>query len=411
MVSKQKRMPLEGIRIADFTWVQAGPWIGRHFAIYGAEVIRIESSLRPDLLRLYPLGIMTKDGTQHMDAMFNTVNCDKLGITLNLTHPKGVEIAKRLISVSDIVIDNFGAGQMDKFGLGYEELIKIKPDIIMLSMPSFGNSGPYRNFGAYGTGLQAAVGVNLISGFPHRKAGTLIQMALTDTGPVPDHGMVALLSALHYRNRTGKGQFIESAQFESSLSWMGTLILDYTANNRLQSRQGNRLPYAAPHGVYRCQGDDRWCAVAVFTDQEWKAFCNAIGNPPWTREERFATLPRRKKNEDDLDKLVGEWTQGKTPEEAMKLLQKRGVAAGVVETMEDLMVFDEQVQARKYFITMDHPQGEMVCENTTIGLSDTPGKVRHAGPTMGQDNEYVYKEILNMPEEERNQCYVDGVFD
>ena len=230
-------------------------------------------------------------------------------------------------------------------------------------------------------------------------------------GPNPTHATVALLAALHYRNRTGKGQFIEEAQLESSLGWMQTYILDYTVNNRVQPRQGNRLPYAAPHGVYPCKGDDRWCAIAVFTEAEWKAFCDVIGNPSWTAEERFLTLMRRKENEDGLDRLIAEWTKEKTAEEVMKLMQGKGVAAAVVETSEDLLSRDEQIRARNYFITLAHPDGECFVENITIGFSDTPSRIRRPGPTLGQDNEYVYKEILGMSEEEINQCYVDGAFD
>ncbi len=187
---------------------------------------------------------------------------------------------------------------MPRMGLGYDELVKVKPDIIMLSMPVFGNSGPRKNFSGYGTGIQAAIGLNSISGLPNRPPG--INIALPDMGANPTHATFAILAALHYKKRTGKGQYIELAQFESSLGWMETMILDYTVNKRIQSASGNRLTYAAPHGVYRCKGDDRWCAITVFTEEKWKLFCDVIGNPPWTLEERFATLLRRKENEESL---------------------------------------------------------------------------------------------------------------
>jgi benzylsuccinate CoA-transferase BbsF subunit len=409
MINKGNRMPLEGIRVADFAWVQAGPWVGRYLANYGAEVIRIESSTRVDWARNVPGGPKTIDGKHFEGALFTNINCDKFCITLNLKSSKGKEIAKKLISISDVVIENFSAGAMSRMGLGYQELVKVKSDIIMLGMPVFGNSGPRKSFSGYGTGIQAAIGLNTISGLPGRPPG--INIALPDMGPNPTHAAFAILAALHYRKRTGLGQFIELAQFESSLGWMETMILDYTVNKRTQSASGNRIPYAAPHGVYRCKGNDRWCAIAVFTEEKWKGFCDVIGNPPWTTEERFATLLRRKENEDDLDKLVNQWSIERTAEEVMQLMQAKKVAAGVVENGKDLLEWDKQIKEREYYIELDHPDGRSLCENITIRLSKTPGRVGRVGPIMGQDNEYVYKEILGMSEDEVNQCYVDGTFD
>jgi len=405
----KKKMPLEGIRVADFCWVQAGPWVGRYFANYGAEVIRIESARKVDWARNVPGGPETVNGKIQRGALFINFNCDKLGITLNLLHPKGVETAKKLVSVSDVVIDNFIAGYMDRVGLGYAELVKIKPDIIMLEMPVFGNSGPHSAFAGYGTGIQSAIGLNSISGMPNRRPG--LNIALPDMGPNPTHATMALLAALHYRKRTGRGQYIELAQFESSLGWMETTILDYTVNKRIRKPQGNRLPFAAPHGVYKCQGEDRWCAIAIFTEPEWNAFGEAIGNPQWTKEERFANLSSRKENEDELDKLVEAWTANKSPWDVMKLLQARGVAAGVVETGEDLVLRDEQYKAREYYLELDHPDGRAYCENTIIGFSETPCVVRRPAPVMGQDNEFVFKKILGLSEEEVVHGYVDGAFE
>jgi benzylsuccinate CoA-transferase BbsF subunit len=409
MINKGNRMPLEGIRVADFAWVQAGPWVGRYLANYGAEVIRIESATRVDWARNVPGGPKTIGGKHFEGALFTNINCDKLCITLNLKTPRGIEIVKKLISISDVVIENFSAGAMSRMGLGYEELVKLKSDIIMLSMPVFGNSGPRKNFSGYGTGIQAAIGLNSISGLPNRPPG--INIALPDMGANPTHATFAILAALHYRKRTGKGQYIELAQFESSLGWMETMILDYNVNKRVQSAQGNRLRYAAPHGVYRCKGEDRWCAIAVFTDEKWRNFCDVIDNPPWTIEERFTSLLRRKENEDALDKLVNQWTVERTAEEVMQLMQAKKIAAGVVETGKDLLEWDEQIKERNYYIELDHPDGRSLCEDITIRLSNTPGRVSRCGPIMGQDNEYVYKEILGMSENEVNRCYVDGTFD
>jgi benzylsuccinate CoA-transferase BbsF subunit len=407
--SNGDKMPLEGIRVADFTWVQAGPWVGRYFANYGAEVIRVESTTRVDWARNVPGGQTSVDGKLRKGALFTNFNCDKLGITLNLKSPKGLEIAKRLIAVSDVVCDNFSAGYMKRVGLGYDELVKIKPDIIQLSMPVFGDSGPRKRFAGYGTGIQAAIGLSSISGFPGRPPG--VNIALPDMGPNPTHATVALLAALHYRKRTGKGQYIEEAQFESSVCWMGPAVLDYTVNKRVQTAMGNSSPYASPHGVYRCKGEDRWCAITVLDERQWRAFCDVIGHPPWTTDSRFSTLSRRKENEDEVNKLVETWTSERTPEEVMQAMQAERVPAGVVGTGKDVL-FDAQVQSREYYIEMEHPDGKAFCENIAIKFSETPGRIRRLGPASpGQDNEYVFKEILGMTEDEINLGYVEGAFD
>jgi benzylsuccinate CoA-transferase BbsF subunit len=230
-------------------------------------------------------------------------------------------------------------------------------------------------------------------------------------GPNPTHAMVAALSALHYRKRSGNGQYIELVQFESALGWMETTILDYTVNGRVRKAQGNRSPLAAPHGIYRCLGEDRWCALAVFTEEQWKAFCVVLGNPGWIKDAKFSTFESRKTNEDELDRLVEEWTSQKSAEEVMRLMQARRIPAGVAETGEDLMMHDEQVRDRSYFVELDHPDGKALCEGVAIGFSETPGRVRTAGPSMGQHNEYVYGQVLGMSEDEINECYVEGAFD
>lgn len=404
-----KKMPLEGIRVADFSWVQAGPWVGRFFANYGAEVIKIESTRRVDWARAVPGGPASADGKHRRGALFTNFNTDKLGITLNLGSSKGKEVAKRLVAKSDVVCENFRAGFMDSVGLGYDELKKIKPDIILISMPVFGKTGPRRTFAGYGTGIQAAAGLNAISGFPGREPA--INVALSDMGPNPTHAMVAALSALHYRHRTGRGQYIELPQFESALAWMEATILDYTVNGRIRKTEGNRSPNTAPYGIYQCLGEDRWCAIAVCTEEQWKAFCEVIEKPVLVNDEKFSTLQSRKENENELDRLIAEWTLRKTPKEVMQAMQARKVPAGVVQTGEDLLLNDEQVREMRNFVELDHPDGKALCEGVAITFSETPGRVRTAGPSMGEHNEHVYGQILGMTEDEINECYVEGAFD
>jgi benzylsuccinate CoA-transferase BbsF subunit len=404
----QTKMPLEGLRFIDFSWIQAGPWVGRCFANFGAQVIRIESTTRVDWARGVPGAPDSVKGRHRKGALFTNFNCDKLGITLNLRHPKGIEIAKRLVAMADVVIDNFSAGYMDKIGLGYDELVKIKPNIIVLSMPVFGKTGPRCKFGAYGNGIQAGIGLNAVSGFPHRPPA--INIALPDIGANPGHATVALLAALHHRNRSGEGQYIELPQLESSLSWMDTTVLEYTVNGHVRGPQGNRS-YTAPHGVFRCAGEDRWCAIAVSSDEQWQGLCAAMGYPQWSKEAHFASAASRKANEDDLERLISDWTSQRDAEEIVALLQSKGVPAGVCQTGEDLIVRDEQVKAHQSFLELEYGGGKALCENVFIGLSRTPGKVCKPGPPMGQDNEYVYREILGLTEDELNELYVEGALD
>lgn len=428
----KRRLPLQGIRVADFSWFGAGPYVTRLLAAYGAEVIRIESSAKIDGMRWQAPRKPGVPESYNISGMYNNFNPGKLGITLNLNKPKGLEIAKKLVAISDIVLDNFNPGIMEGWGLTYEELVKIKPDIIVTTMPVMGITGPYKLWRGFGTSVRTLAGIDYITGNPDRPPIGTGMAAIPDFGSNPYHAITAILSALHYRNRTGRGQFIELAQFESTVCFTETLILDYTVNKHIQTGMRNRLPNAAPHGVYRCRGEDRevdycampesepehrkkderWVAIAVFTTEvEWKAFCNVIGNPPWTKEEKFATFLGRKENEDELDRLVEEWTIKRTPEEVMILMQRAGVPAGVVQDGEDLQTRDPQLKERGYYVYLDHPEaGRIAHDGLTFALSATPGEIRRA-PLLGEHNEYVYKEVLGFSEEEVNQLITEGVLE
>lgn len=403
-------LPLENIRIIDFSWVVAGPATTRVFAVLGAEVIKIESARRVDLMRGRPPFPEGKGGI-NVSANFINYNVNKLGVTLNMRQQKGVELAKRLIKISDITVENFGADVLDKWGLGYEEQVKIRPDIIMLSMPVMGKTGPRADFGGYGMGIQATAGINFLMGRPDRMpVGTGI--AYPDAGPNPRQAATAIMAALHYRNRTGNGQFIELAQLESTINYTGTSVIQCAANNSLQTRQGNRSSYAAPHGGYRCAGNDRWCAIAVSDDQEWKAFCSVLGNPEWTRDLRFTTFIGRKQNEDELDAVVEEWTSRHTAEDVMNLMQEVGVPAAVVQSGEDLLEHDEHLRVRGAYVVSEHIEaGRLTHDTGYFQLSKTPGKVYRSGPVLGQDNDYVYRDLLGMTEEEMDELIVEGVLE
>ena len=426
------RFPLSGIRFTDFSWYAAAPFVTRLLAAYGAEIIRIESGTKIDGMRWQSPRKPDVPLSYNISGMYNNYNPGKLGITLNMNHPGAVEIARKLISMSDVVLDNFIPGAMEKWGLIYEELVKIKSDIIVCTMPVMGITGPYALWRGFGTSIRTMAGIDYMTGNPDRPPIGTGMAAWPDFTCNPYHAATAILAALHYRNKTGRGQFIEIAQFESTACWTETAILDYTVNGRIQTGMNNRLPYAAPHGVYRCRGEDRevdycampdsepmrrkkderWCAIAVFTDEEWEAFCGAIGSPPWTKEERFATFAGRKDNEDELDRLIGEWTRDKSPEEVMILLQQAGVAAGVVQDGEDLQTRDPQLKERGFYVYLDHPEaGTIAHDGLTFSLSATPGEIRQRAPLLGEHNEYVYREILGFSEDEVNQLIMDGVLE
>ncbi|MFC2021147.1 CaiB/BaiF CoA transferase family protein [Chloroflexota bacterium] len=387
---------LEGIRVIDITVHVTGPLTTQALSDFGAEVIKIETKSR------------FIGQVDDINNLYQCANC-KLSITLNFTSPKGLELAHRLISQADIVVDNLAGGTLQRRGLGYEDLKKVKPDIIMLSTCMQGQTGPHHTHGAVGHRLTALSGFNQISGWPDREPGWL--GAYTDY-IAPRYNVIAILAALDYRRRTGKGQYLDMSQNETGLQFLSPLILDYSVNKRVANRMGNKYPTAAPHNAYCCLGEDRWCAIAVFTDEEWQSFCEVIGNPPLAKEPRFATLLARKENEEELDRLVNEWTVTRSAEEVMSLMQAAGVAAGVVETAEDQMDKDPQFKHRHFFWELEYPGIEKYNSNmgTYFKLSKTDFATRRAH-LLGEDNDYVFKSLLGMSDEEITGLVNEGVID
>ncbi len=379
---------LKGVRILDFSWVLAGPYATRILADFGAEVIKIQPPMpqaEDDFSRGY----------------YNTWNRNKLGITLNLSKPEGVALAKELVKISDAVVENFTPRVMANWGLDYQNLKKIKPDIIMLSLSTMGNTGPWRDYVGFGPTIQAFSGMTYLTSFPG-------EPPLGLGTSYADHvaglfGCLTLLGALEYRQRTGEGQYIDLSQTEAMVSLLGEAILD-CLKGREVAAVGNSSTEAAPHGVYRCKGDDRWCAIAVFTDEEWQGFKRALGNPPWAEDKSFVTFAGRLKNKARLDRLVEGWTKKHTAEEAMALLQKRGVAAGVVADASDLAE-DPHLNERGFFVELD----KTISDATPIRLSDAPARYRRVAPLRGQDNDYIYKQLLGMSEGEVAGLRQEGI--
>ncbi len=401
-----KKRALEGIKVADFTWVIVGPLATKNLADYGATVVRIESPKRPDLIRST---LPYKDGKYEVDraGFFAYSNPNKYSLSLDLSHPKGMEVAKKLILWADVVAENFTPGVMERLGLAYEDIRKIKPDIIMLRTSNQGQTGPLAQHSGLGTHLVALSGLVHLTGWPDRESMPLVP-AYTDYITY-NFATTAVLAALDYRRRTGKGQLIDVSQLETAIQFLIPSILNQVVNDQEDGRMGNACPYAAPHGAYQCKGDDRWCAIAVFTDQEWQAFCNVLDNPPWTKDPKFTTLIGRKQNEDELNKLVEQWTINFTDEQVMTRMQAAGVNAGVVQSAKNVYE-DPQLKHRNFFWELDHKViGTYSHLGQTSILSKTPAEPQMPAPCLGEHTEYVCTNLLNMSDEEFIELLSAGV--
>ena len=370
---------LKDIKVLDFSWVLAGPYATRILADFGAEVIKIQ-----------PLLPQEEDASAR--GYENTWNRNKRGITLNLNKPEGVALAKRLVALSDAVVENFTPRVMANWGLDYENLKKLKPDIIMLSLSTMGHTGPQKDYTGFGPTVQAFSGLTHLTSYPGGPP-------LGPGTAYADHvaalfACLALLGAFEYKIRTGQGQHIDISQVEAMASLLGDAFVPSQES--------------AYSGVYQCQGDDRWCALSVSTEEEWRGLKKALGNPPWAQEKRFGTFISRLENKQAMDKLIGEWTRKHTTEEAMALLQKQGVAAGVVQDARDLAQ-DPQLKHRGFFVELDHPEmGRTISDANPVRLSDIPPRYRPA-PLPGQDNYYVYGKLLGMSKGEINKLREAGV--
>ena len=406
-------LPLEGVRVADFGWRVVAPVSARMLAWGGAEVIRVESSTRHDGARLSPPLTPGVEGSFNVSHYFNNYNSNKLSVYLNLRNPMGKALALKLASLSDVVVENFAGGVMDRLGLGYEDLRKVRPDIIMISHSLPGLTGPWKHLKGHGPMIAAMAGMNALSGYPDA-APIAPGQAYTDYVVNPHHSAFVLMAALRYRRRTGKGQYIDLAQYESLIHTTGTAVLEYTALGQVRSRMGNRSPYASPQGIYPCRAEvwqdqllERWCVISVAGDDEWRALCDVLEHPGLAEDPRFATEGARREHEAEVDGLIGAWTQELAPEDVMLRLQNAGVAAGVVQNGRD-MFEDPQLAARGHYRKLVHPEaGPARYDGPPFTLSDTPLDVRPA-PMLGEHNEYVFRDLLGLSEDEISEGYAEG---
>jgi benzylsuccinate CoA-transferase BbsF subunit len=338
-----------------------------------------------------------------------SLHSNKYGITLNLKHPKSVEIVKKLAAWADIVANGFTTGTLEKMGLGYEELIKVNTDLIMFSCNTFGRTSPLSSVPSTGIQITGLTGFSQVTGWPDKGA---VAVGYYTDFVVPHFTFATLMAALDYRRRTGKGQHIDLSHIETSTYFMAPVIMDYAANGREARKQGNRSQRAAPHGVYRCRGEDNWCAISISTDEEWQSFVKVLGNVAWTQEPKFNTLLDRKRNEDELDRLVENWTVNYSASEVMRLMIAAGISAGVVQNGEEVFN-DPQLQHYGYQQMMYYPgmQKEYPTQLPFGKLSKTPVQARRPSPMLGEHNDYVYTGILGISDDEFVQLLAEGVFE
>ncbi len=402
---------LQGLRVLEFTAGMAGPWIGRILACCGADVIKVESKKRPTVVRLYVPPREPDLGTQPaLSPWLTDWDAGKRFVSLDLTRPAAVEIAKRLAARCDVVVENQATGVMEKLGLGYEALARERPDLIYFSSSGYGDTGPCRKYVTWGPNIEALSGLSTLSGFPQREC-TLTQYAYPD-GLSALHGLFAVLCALDHRTRTGEGQRIALSQLEATVGALGPLLLEHLALGGEPPRRGNASPCAAPQGCYPCRGDDRWCAITVEDDAAWERLCEVAGQPGWRDDPRFATHADRLAHAAALDAAIASWTAAFDAYELMATLQRAGIAAGVAQTAEDELARDAQLASRGFFENVEHlVKGRVVAPGIPLGLTGTPARTGRAGATIGEDNDAVFAGLLGMSPEEIRDAIRDGAIE
>jgi crotonobetainyl-CoA:carnitine CoA-transferase CaiB-like acyl-CoA transferase len=394
--------------VLDIMWVIAGPWGVRYLSDYGATVIKIDSTTRIDTART--IGPF-KDGQPgpERSAAWATVNAGKLGLTLSLSNPASRPVLDKLVKWADIVTDSFTPGTMKKLGLDYESLRKINPGIIMVSSCLNGQTGPYASLAGFGTMGAQLAGFGLLAGWPDRSpAGPA--GAYTDY-IAPKFTAAAVLAALDHRRRTGEGQYIDLSQSEASSAFLGPALLDFTVNGRVRGLHGNDIPEYFPHGVYPARGDERWVAIVVANTDQWRALCGAIGQPGWAADPAMATVAGRRAAGPAIDAAITAWTSARDVDAIEQVLQAVGVPCHRAATSVDALA-DPQLAHRQHFLTVEHPEhGPVVIENSRMLFSRTPAQVTRPGPTFGQDNDHVLREILGLDDEQIVELIAAGALE
>lgn len=398
---------LAGIRVADFSWVGAGPFLTKPLADHGADVVKVESRTRVDPIRsMAPFAGGIRDVER--SGYFANRNTSKKSICLDLKDPRGQTLALQLIRHSDVVVNNFSPGTMDRLGLGYDAARAVRPDVVYLEMPMMGIEGPYRDCRGYGLTIAAAGGLLGLTGYQDRPpVGTGTNYP--DHVPNPLHAAVAVLAALRKRRRTGQGEYIELAQFESTVNAIGPALVAAAAGDEVAPR-GNEDDVAAPHGVYPCAGHDNWCAIAVFDDPQWTALCSVLDLQDWGAHPEFDSVTGRRAASGTLDKLIAAATRDLDAHEVADRLCARGVPASVVQHADDLIDSDVQLRDRGHWVRLDHPvMGPALYDGVPYRLSATPGWLRSPAPLLGADTRAVCTQLLGVPQHLYDQLHREKV--
>ena len=403
-----RNRPLDGIRVTDFGWILSIPHATAFLGTLGADVIRIETEVRLDLIRVQGMnrGIDGVVGLNRSGA-FNGLNYSKRGVTLNLQKPEGRDLALRLVEQSDVVTENFSTGVIDRLGLGYEELCKVRPDLIMLSGSPVGLTGPEAAATGWGPTTLAYTGLPWITGY---RGGPPAAYG----GAYPDfmigvQMVFSILVALHERERTGKGQHIDLSMAETVAAMTPEPLLDHEFNGRDATRDGNRHPVFAPQGVYRIPGDDAWIAISVETDEQWSALVDAMGRPQWALDENLATARGRRERHDAIDAGITEWTREQDTHALATQLQSHGIPAAPSWGPRDLSA-DGMLRERGYLTQVGHNEvGAREVAGIPGRFSAMPELAYGPAPMLGEHNREVFRDLLGVPEEEYERLCADGV--
>ena len=392
-------MILKGLRILDFTRVLAGPYASMLLADFGAEVIKVQSRKTATGVELNSTGY------------FNTWNRNKKSITLNMDYQEARNIALKLTAISDVVIENFSSRVMMNWGLEFKDLKKVKPDLIMLSMSGMGRDGPYENYVAYGPTVQSLGGITYLTSYNKNNPMGLGYSYADHIAGL--YGVLAILSALEFRDKTGEGQHIDLSEFEAVTTLIGPRIVYESANDNITDHNINDTQnfHSAPYGIYRCMGNDRWCVIAIYNDEEWRSLCAIMNKPDLIKNKKFSSFTMREKHKIELDDIIEKWTSDRSAEEIVESLQEGGVSAGIVQNAEDISR-DPHLHSRDFFIHLEHPVlGDTISIKTPIRFKSDPAEYWTSAPLLGEDNRYVFMELLGYTESQIKSYIEKGIID